>query len=389
MKPEELSYDLVQDALEGSAVAVVLVDRDLRITFANRVARDLFRLDQREWLGRSVLDFSPAQRRQVVERFFRRVLRHDHDQRFFVRRRGSDEQGPNLVVHLKPVHDRAGSVVGVAAWILQLSRADAVEREWLRSRRMTAFGELAGAVAHHFSNLLGGMLTSVDFALASKDPVVYRRVLEMIGTAAGRASELIRQLQVFARSERHEADLADITEVVLFFCDAIEKDLHDRGIRLELDLQPVDLYAVPRQSMLEILNRLADNARDAMPDGGMLTVSLRQTERDIVLRMRDTGVGIPTETIDRIFEPFFTTKGELAGGGGRNPGLGLAVVHGLVRDMGGTIAAIPAPRPGALFEIRLPRQKGDAEAVEGAEGGPPAGSSGGGDRGADDVETFE
>jgi signal transduction histidine kinase len=222
---------------------------------------------------------------------------------------------------------------------------------------MTALRELAGAVAHHFSNLLGGMLTSIDFALVSSDSTVHRRALERIGASTGRASELIRQLQVFARAQRKDTDLADLTEVMLFFSEAVEPDLSEQSIRLELDLSPVDVYAVPRQSMLEVLNRLAANAREAMASGGVLRISLRQTDREVIVRVRDGGPGIPPELIDRVFEPFFTTKGELAGGSGRNPGLGLAVVHGLVTDMGGTVNVQSPPGEGATFEIRLPRRK--------------------------------
>ena len=181
--------------------------------------------------------------------------------------------------------------------------------------------------------------------------------MERIGASAGRASELIRQLQVFARAQRRDTDLADLTEVVLFFCEANEPDLSEHGVRLELDLNPVDVYAVPRQSMLEVLNRLTINAREAMKEGGTLRISLRQTDREMILRVRDSGPGIAPELVDRIFEPFFTTKGELAGGAGRNPGLGLAVVHGLITDMGGTVSVQSAPGQGAVFEIRLPRRK--------------------------------
>ncbi len=98
-----------------------------------------------------------------------------------------------------------------------------------------------------------------------------------------------------------------------------------------------------------------------MNHGGVLRVTLRQTERDLVLRIRDNGPGIPPELIDRVFEPFFTTKGELAGGRARNPGLGLAVVHGLISDMGGTASVQSGPGGGAVFEIRLPRRRDQGE----------------------------
>ncbi len=357
MTAESFDIHMLRESLEDAAVAVLLIDRDLRLALANRAARDLFGLDEQGWQGRSSLDLAPPGRRDLFQRLLRHVLSCDHEHKLFLNLRPPNQPAMRAMIHLKPLHEASGEPSGVAAWILQADHRDALDRELLRSVEMTALRELAGAMAHHFSNLLGGMLTSIDFALVSNDSTVHRRALERIGASTGRASELIRQLQVFARAQRKDTDLADLTEVVLFFCEAHEPDLAEQKIRLELDLSPVEVYAVPRQSMLEVLNRLATNAREAMREGGVLRITLRQTDREMILRFRDSGPGIPPELMDRIFEPFFTTKGELAGGGGRNPGLGLAVVHGLISDMGGTISAQSTPGQGAVFEVRLPRRK--------------------------------
>lgn len=357
MTSDSTRTDYLREALEDSAVAVLLVDRDMRLTLANRAARHLFDLGD-HWQGQSSLQLVPENRRDLFQRLFKHVLTCDHDHKLFLNLRRPNHPPVKVAIHLKPLHDRDSQATGVAAWILQANYRDALDRELLKSVEMTALRELAGAVAHHFSNLLGGMLTSIDFALVSNDPTVHRRALERIGVSATRAGELIRQLQVFARAQRKDTDLADLTEVVLFFSEATEPDLSEQRIRLELELTPIDVYAVPRQSMLEVLNRLATNAREAMKSGGVLRITLRQTEREVVLRVRDNGPGIPSELIDRIFEPFFTTKGELAGGQGRNPGLGLAVVHGLISDMGGTVSVQSTPGQGAVFEIRLPRRRG-------------------------------
>jgi PAS domain S-box-containing protein len=357
MTSEPLDIQVFRETLEESTVAAMLVDREMKLTFANRVARELFDLPADSYRGRSILEMGPENRRDLLHRLFRHVLSCDHEHKLYLNLRRPNHAPIKVAVHLKPLHDGSRQTVGVAAWILPSTHRDALDRELLRSVEMTALRELAGAVAHHFSNLLGGMMTSIDFALVSNDSTVHKRALERIGSSAARASELIRQLQVFARAQRRDTDLADLTEVVLFFSEANEPELSEHGVKLELDLNAVDVYAVPRQSMLEVLNRLTGNARDAMKDGGVLRISLRQTDREMILRIRDSGSGIPAELVDRIFEPFFTTKGELAGGAGRNPGLGLAVVHGLVTDMGGTVNVQSPPGQGSVFEIRLPRRK--------------------------------
>lgn len=356
--------DQQAEAVEEAAVALLTVDRALNLTHANRAARELFDLKGEGWIGTSSLNLVPENRREIFERVFLHVLECNHEHRLFLNLRRPNQPASKVALNLRPLHGPDGLPIGISAWVLQANQRDTLDRELLRSVEMTALRELAGAVAHHFSNLLGGMLTSIDFALVSKDPTVHRRALERVGASASRAGELIRQLQVFARAQRKDTDLADLTEVLLFFGEAIEQDLATSHIRLDLEVQPVDVYAVPRQSMLEVLNRLASNAREAMKQGGVLRITLRQTERDAVVRIRDNGPGIPAELIDRIFEPFFTTKGELAGGQGHNPGLGLAVVHGLISDMGGTASVQSTPGQGAVFEIRLPRRRAKAETPE-------------------------
>ncbi len=165
------------------------------------------------------------------------MLDCDHEHRLSLTL-GRGEQGATKVaVHLKPLHGPDGKPIGVAAWILQAIQREALDRELdLRSVEMTALRELAGAMSHHFSNLIGGMLTSIDFALVSNDASIHRRALERIGASVSRAGELIRQLQVFALAQRKDTDMADLTEVVLFFTEAIEHELAEANIRLDVEL---------------------------------------------------------------------------------------------------------------------------------------------------------
>jgi signal transduction histidine kinase len=120
-------------------------------------------------------------------------------------------------------------------------------------------------------------------------------------------------------------------------------------------VRPIPVFPVPREHMLIILGNLAENALDAMPEGGKLTITLEPADSGHVrLSVQDTGVGLSTELMERLFEPFMTTKGELVGGSQRKSGMGLAVVYGLVSEMHGTITARNSSSGGAVFEVLLP-----------------------------------
>jgi signal transduction histidine kinase len=125
-------------------------------------------------------------------------------------------------------------------------------------------------------------------------------------------------------------------------------------IGVDLEMNPVPIVAVEANRMHQVLGNLLSNAEDAMPDGGTLRLAIGCDDHWVWLDFADTGAGITAEHLPLVFEPFFTTKGLLAGGHAGNPGLGLSVVHGIIMEMGGEIAATSEPDQGAGFRIRFP-----------------------------------
>jgi signal transduction histidine kinase len=143
--------------------------------------------------------------------------------------------------------------------------------------------------------------------------------------------------------------------MVLYYCDQQEERLARQHIKLVAEWQVLPTVAVRRDQALIVLNNIVENAVEAMPGGGTLTVTLaRRDENSICLSISDTGPGIDPKHMERVFEPFFTTKGALGAGTGRNAGMGLAVVHGLVGEMHGTITASNIPGGGARFDVVVP-----------------------------------
>jgi signal transduction histidine kinase len=222
------------------------------------------------------------------------------------------------------------------------------------SEKMASLGTLAGGVAHHFNNMVGGVTTAVDFALTHSDPAACRRALQMTAEAVSRISKLTQSLLSFAEQDPGRVDLADLTEVVLTFVHLIERPLAERMIGVDLELNPVPIVAVEANRMHQVLGNLLSNAEDVMPDGGTLRLAIGCDTHWVWLDFADTGPGIAPDHLPLVFEPFFTTKGLLAGGDGGNPGLGLSVVHGIIMEMGGEIAATSEPGQGASFRIRFP-----------------------------------
>jgi signal transduction histidine kinase len=221
-------------------------------------------------------------------------------------------------------------------------------------KRMAALGSVAGAVAHHLNNLLGGIVTAVDFAQGGDNPEMLKRALRTVVPALARINALSRALLIFAEGDRSDSSREAVVETVRRFVADHEAVWEEKGISVSTAVAPLDT-AVPVRSLLTILEVLTTNACEAMPEGGRLRIELGPCEGGmIVLRVADSGRGIPAEQINRVFEPFFTTKTGLPARGFEPPGLGLAAAHGIVSQLGGTVSLTSAPEGGTVCSVHLP-----------------------------------
>jgi PAS domain S-box-containing protein len=248
------------------------------------------------------------------------------------------------------------AVANVLAGIIERRRAEAQLRH---SQKLEALGALAAGVAHDFNNLLTVIQGHAD-ALhhdAGADAEV-RRGAERIKATVRRAAALTRQLVTFGRREPARAEVLDVNAVV----DEVRGMLAPLlGARIELQAvlgAAPGAVCIDRGQLEQVLMNLAVNARDAMPDGGRLTIATAPVELDagsappgryVALAVTDTGVGIPPELAARIFEPFYTTKPA-----GEGSGLGLAIVEGIVRQAGGHVRLASTPGQGSTFTVYLP-----------------------------------
>lgn len=343
-----------------AAVALVATDVASRVVFWNAAAESLLDMPAGEMMGRSILQAVPPPRRKLFEKLIRRTISCGQTTRFDVRL--ADRQGRKklLLVTLSPVPDKSGCPRGIAAWIIDETRRSQLAERLAKSERMASLGTLAGGVAHHFNNILGGVATFVDYALTSGDLAAMKRALQMTTEAAARAAKITQSLLSFSEHDTHRTDLADLTEVVMTFSHLVERPLLDKGIKLHLDLRPVPIVPVEANRMHQVLGNLLTNSEEAMPDGGEITIRVDRRPGahdaaaqpgEVVMTFADNGVGIPAGDMAMVFEPFFTTKGLLAGGDRENPGLGLSVVHGIITEMGGRIGVESSDSGGACFVI--------------------------------------
>ena len=260
----------------------------------------------------------------------------------------------------------------------EMGRREDVEQQLVQSQKMEAIGRLAGGVAHDFNNLLTVILGYSEMLREhlKDDPTATDYVGEVL-QASGRASELTNQLLAFSRRQVSVARVVDLNDIVCQI-DKMLRRIIGEDIRLDIRLDPaLPAVEVDPGHIDQVILNLAVNSRDAMPEGGQLTIETTHVDLTehyaashllpvpgsyAVLTVSDTGTGMDAATRARIFEPFFTTKEQ-----GKGSGLGLSIVYGIVKQNGGEILVYSEPGQGTVFRIYIPAAHSPAQPL------PPAG----------------
>jgi signal transduction histidine kinase len=267
----------------------------------------------------------------------------------------------------RPVWDAvAGRTVRGYGAVQDITQIKQLEQQLSQAQKMEAIGQLAGGIAHDFNNLLTVILGNAELLLDHDTPIeMQRENAEQIHDTAQRAAALTRQLLAFSRQQVLEPRQLNINTVV----NEMRQLLHRLiGEDIELVTQlacDIELVHADPSQMEQVIMNLAVNARDAMPNGGTLTIQTANVVFDdadthtqrgvdrgryVMLTISDTGMGMDAQTRARIFEPFFTTKAP-----GKGTGLGLATVHVIVAQSGGSITMESALNQGSTFTIYLPQ----------------------------------
>ncbi len=263
----------------------------------------------------------------------------------------------------RPVFDENGRVVQEYGTILDVTESKQVEIKLRQTQKMEAVGQLTGGIAHDFNNLLAVIMGNAE--LLAQRHGEDDRAAQAVLRAASRGAELTQQLLAFARKQPLHPQAVRLSDVVTDMSKLLERTLGET-IEIQISTHPVLWSASADPGQLEnVLLNLAINARDAMPEGGTLTIETYNTQVEdqdlviamdinpgpyVVLSVSDTGTGMSSEVLEHAFEPFFTTKSN-----GKGTGLGLSMVYGFAQQTGGHVTIDSTPGRGTTVKLYLPR----------------------------------
>src|SRR5436190_11518483 len=391
LRAEEQQRQLAEEALrdseerfralvENSSDAMLLLDAECRVTYMTASSQRHLGWKPPDVVGRSIFEFIHADDRETITARIAEALQTPTTSvTAEVRFRHPDDSDRTMeIVVVNRLTDVSIRAIVIKATDITDKRR--LEEHLRQVQKMEAVGALAGGVAHDFNNLLTAILGYCNLMLddlPKEDPL--RQDLEEIRSAGERAAALTRQLLAFSRRQMLQPQIVDINTLVRQLEKLLPRLLTE-DIVLVTALAP-DLHTVKVDpaSIEQVLVNLAVNSRDAMPEGGQLTIETANVELDsayaethvtvipgqyVMLAVGDTGEGIDAATKARIFEPFFTTKEQ-----GKGSGLGLATVYGIVKQSGGYIWVYSELGHGTVFKVYFPIAESPA--------GPPRDGRGG------------
>jgi PAS domain S-box-containing protein len=361
------SENRFRDLAENSTDWIWEFDKDELFTYTSPRIKDLLGYTQEEVLGKSVFDLIfPPDREQVRKAFA--LIKEQRAPFSNLLNVNQHKNGTKVILESSgvPISDSEGNFLGYRGIDRDTTERKKMEEKLNQAQKMESIGTLAGGIAHDFNNILSAIMGYTELALGDiNNPDRLQQELNEVLHGTNRAKELVKQILTFSR--RHDQNILPV-QIQSITSEALK--LLRSSIPSTIEIKPVidkscgPILADPTQIHQVIMN-LSTNAYHAMREaGGTLTVSLQQvvlSSSDISskvnlrpgpylkLQISDTGVGMTKEVQNRIFEPYFTTKGT-----GEGTGLGLAVVHGIIKSLQGDISVYSEPAKGTTFTIYLP-----------------------------------
>jgi PAS domain S-box-containing protein len=344
---------------DGSAIGMTVVDPDGRIVETNRALQQMLGYTAEELRGLPSAALSPpedaAATREPVRELKARLRTSATVEKRYVRK---DGEVISTLLTVSSIDDGQG-VTGLVGMTQDVTAHKALEEQLRHTQKMDALGRLAGGVAHDFNNLLGIISGSIGFLLeALPTGSTERADAEQVQHATDRAAALTRQLLAFSRKQVVQPQVLDLADAIHDVGQLLRRVLGEHVLLTTEVSADVGRVCIDPGQLDQVLVNLAVNARDAMPGGGCVTLRVRReppcpavpdAPPQVRIEVADAGTGMDEATRSRATEPFFTTKEP-----GKGTGLGLATVHGIVVQAGGTLTIDSAPGRGTVVTILLP-----------------------------------
>jgi PAS domain S-box-containing protein len=387
-RDRDRNREFLNRIIENVTVAVLVKGvRDRRYLLINEAAERLWGVRREQVIGKTAREIFPQATADVIEENDRQLLKSKTNFYLGDHALKSPGNGTRVVTSNRlAICDQNGEVQYILGVVEDVTERRAMEDQLRQSQKMESIGQLTGGIAHDFNNMLTVITGTIDIlADAVKDKPQLAAIAKLISEAADRGAELTSHLLAFARRQPLQPREIDVNALLVESEKLLHRTLGEQvDIELLLDKEPWLALVDPTQLTTALLN-LAVNARDAMPNGGMLTLEtgnavLDQSYADankdvqpgdyVVIAVSDTGGGIPEAIRHRVFEPFFTTKDV-----GKGTGLGLSMVYGFLKQSNGHIKMYSEEGYGTTFKLYLPR--GTAAAPAGTEALSEAAPEGG------------
>jgi PAS domain S-box-containing protein len=363
-------HDFLSNILQSSPNAIMATDMRGDIIIWNRAAEETLGYTAKEVIGKMNI------RRIYPEGMAKDVMKMMRSPEYggvgklrsypmvYVRRDGEIIEG-NLSAAI--IRDAQGKEIASVGIFVDLKERLGMERtlretqeKLLQSEKLAAMGKLTSQIAHELNNPLYGIMNTLELLKTEISPESKRRkILDMALSETERLTELLRKMLRFSKPEEEERQLTDVNTILDEILLLVRKQLMEHTIRISSSLaEDLGMVYASRSQLRQVFLNMISNAKDAMPDGGTLSVKTMQKGDAIYIEISDTGIGIREENIDKIFDAFFTTKDSV-----KDVGLGLSVCYGFIKEHGGDIRVSSRWGAGTTFTVILPLYRGDAPEI--------------------------
>lgn len=355
------AYGFMNKIVQSSPNPTMATDLKGNIIIWNRAAEETLGYHAGEVIGKMNIDkiYPQDMARKVMQMLrgdeYGGVGRLKAYPMVYVRRDGEVIEG---TLSAATIYDAKGNEIATVGSFVDLRERLEMERalrrtqeQLLQSEKLAAMGRLTSQIAHELNNPLYGIMNTLELLKTEVAPQSKRRkILEMALSETVRLSDLLRKMLSFSKPDQEQRQPVDINTVIDEILLLHEKQLRENDIRIASTFADgLGRVNASKDQLRQVFLNMIANARDAMPDGGVLTVTTGGDGENVITEITDTGTGIKEEHLDKIFDSFFTTKGEVKG-----VGLGLSVCYGFIKDHGGDIAVKSAVGSGTTFVITLP-----------------------------------